>query len=317
MMQHLLLFSALILLLNNSAADEEPEKDGNSCSDCTQINIKNCISGEMRVEEKIKGHISVSQLSEGDVIRGIKGNDQTPAWCKVEAIFAVPHSQNQTTYDGFTADHMVISHTVHPYGKRGEMRVGPVYTLATDCDASVNSAGQAFTPISTAFCPHELSWSDYLTVIAAVRRVTNRAGNFWYNLNVYHDNATAKFTRWIDQLPVICQEVLQCSQKGRCQGFENVMAEFVHDHLNEQYVEVVERVFPNMGGDVDKEQAGTMTEVVRPKGSSHIVLFSAVGGAIVLVLIIAVASILVYRGRLMKKKVEKELEPTKTGDVLA
>ena len=271
----------------------------------------------MRVEERTKGHIKVSQLFEGDVIRGIKGPDRTPAWCKVEAVFLVPRSENQTTYDGFTNSHMVVDSTVHAYGMKGEVRTGPVYTLATDCDASVNVAGQAFTPISTAFCPHELSWSDYLTLIAAVRRATNRAGNFWYNLNVYHDNDTAKFPHWMDQLPVICQELLQCSQKGRCQEFENVVAEFVHDHLNEQYVEVVERVFPNMGGDVDKEQAGTMTEVVRPKGSSHIVLFSAVGGAIVLVLIIAFASILVYRARLMKKKAEKELEPKKTGDVLA
>ena len=76
------------------------------CVLCIQINV-NCISGEMRVEEKMKGLVKVSQLSEGDVIRGIKGADQTPAWCKVEAVFAAPHSENQTTYDGFTADHKI------------------------------------------------------------------------------------------------------------------------------------------------------------------------------------------------------------------
>ncbi len=270
----------------------------------------------MLVEERIKGHVKVSQISEGDVIRGINGNDRTPAWCKVEAVFVVPHSQNQTTYDGFTADHMVIDHTVHPYGKKGDVRMGPVYTLSTDCDASVNVAGQAFSPISTAFCPHELSWSEYLVLIAAVRRFTNRAGNFWFNLNVYHDNETAKVPRWSDQLPAICRELLKCSQDGQCQAFENEMEEFVHQHLNQEYVKVVDRVFPHMGGDVNKEQAGTITEVVRPKGSSYIVLFAAVGSAMVVVLAIAVA-VFIYRGRLMKKKAERELEPKKTGDVVA
>ena len=97
------------------------------------------------------------------------------------------------------------------------------------------------------------------------------------------------------------------------------MEEFVHQHLNKKYVKVVDQVFPNMGGDVNKEQAGTITEVVRPKENSHIVLFAAVGSAMVVVLAIAVAvAVSVYRGRMMKKKkAGKELEPKKTGDVLA
>ena len=212
---------------------------------------------------------------------------------------------------------LVVDDTVHPYGKKGEVSMGPVYTLSTDCDAAVNSGGQAFSPISTAFCPHDLSWSEYLILIAAVRRFTNRAGNFWFDLNVYHDNDTAKVPRWINQLPTICRELLQCSQEGECQAFENVMEEFVHQHLNKKYAKVVDQVFPNMGGDVNKEQAGTITEVVRPKENSHIVLFAAVGSAMVVVLAIAVA-VSVHRGRMMKKKkAEKELEPKKTGDVLA
>ena len=306
-----------INLADTTAAEiEEYQRQQGCIVNCVHIVI-NCISGEMEVEERIKGNVKVSQLSEGDVIRGITGAEQKSAWCLVEAIFQVPNSKNQTTYDGFTADHMVINGTVRPYGKKGEIHVGPVYTLATDCDASVNSAGQAFTPISTAFCPHELSWSEYLSLMSAIRRFTNRAGNFWYDLKSYHDNETAVVPRWADQLPAICRELLLCSREDRCQEFENVIKDFVQGHVNKEYVEIVERVFPNMGGDVTKQQAGTITEVVRPQKTSHIVLFSVVGSAMVTLLIIAVA-ILIYRALMMKKKkTEKELEPKKAPETTA
>ena len=91
------------------------------------------------------------------------------------------------------------------------------------------------------------------------------------------------------------------------------MAEFVHGHLNKEYVEVVERVFPNMGGDVSKKQAGTITEVVRLQESNQIMLFSVFGSAMVTLLIIAVA-ILLYRARV---KAEKELEPKKALEITA
>ena len=264
----------------------------------------NCVSGEMQVLKRSKGVVRVSELSVGDVISGITGTDQKPAWCEVVAVFPAAGGKNKTTHDGFTADHMVIDHTVHPYGEKGKVRMGPVYTLATDCDASVNAAGQAFTPISTAFCPNELSWSEYITLMSAVRRVANRTGYFWFDTSAYHDNDTAMVLHWIDQLHQICHELLQCAREGRCQGFEKVMKDFVQEHLNKKYAEIVERVFPNIGGDVDKEQAGTMTEVVRQQESSHIVLFSAVCSAMVLLLIVAVA-VLLYRGRMLKKAEEK------------
>ena len=275
-----------------------------------------CVSGNMKVEEQTKGLVHVSQLSEGDVIPGIMGPVRKPALCKVVAVFPATNGKNKTTHNGFTADHMVVDYTVHSHGRKGEVRMGPVYTLATDCDASVNAAGQVFTPISTAFCPHELSWSEYITLMSAIRRVATRTGYFWFDTSAYHDNETAMVPHWLDQLHQICHQLLLCSRESRCQGFETVMAEFVHEHLNQEYVEVVDRVFPNMGGDVNKEQAGTITEVVRPKGSSHIVLFSVVGGAIVVLLMVAVA-VFINRGKLMKKNAEKELEPKKTGDELA
>ncbi|KAL9971238.1 hypothetical protein ACROYT_G023741 [Oculina patagonica] len=223
----------------------------------------------------------------------------------VEAVFPSASGKDKITHDGFTAEHMVINHTVHPHGKKGEVRMGPVYTLATDCEASVNAAGQAFSPISTAFCPHELSWSEYITLMSAIRRVANRTGYFWFDTSAYHDNETAMVPHWFDQLHQICHHLLLCSREERCQGFENVMAEFVHEHLNKEYAEVVNRVFPNMGGDVNKVQAGTITGVVRPQESSHVALFSAVSSAMVVLLIVAV-TVLLYRRRMMKKA-EKEL----------
>jgi hypothetical protein len=276
------------------------------------INIysENCVSGKMQVDEQTKGIVTVSQLSDGDVIRGISGAKQTSAWCKVTAVFLVARGQNRTTYDGFTADHMVMDKTVHQYGKRGEKHSGPVFTLATDCDAAVNSAGEVFTPISTTFCPHELTWSEYLPLIAAIRRITSRTGNFWFDLDAYHDNDTALVPRWLDQLPALCDELLRCARKGECQQFERVTEKFVHEHLNTKFVGVVDRAFPNLGGDIKKSEAGTISEVVWPQGRSFytIVLCAAIGGFVLLLLVIVLA-IVVYRSRVSKRMISAKGEP--------
>ena len=264
-----------------------------------------CVSGDMKVEEQTKGVVRVSQLTSGDIIFGMKGAKRQPALCNVEAIFPAAGGKNKKTYDGFTADHMVVDSTVHPYGEKGEVRVGPIYTLVTDCDATLNAAGKAFAPISTAFCPHELSWSGYISLMSAVRRVANRTGYFWFDTSAYHDNDTAMVPHWFDQLHQICQELLLCTRERRCQGFENVVKEFVHGHLNKKYAVEVERVFPNMGGDVDKEQAGTITEVVREQENNHILLFSVVGSAMVVLLLIIAVAALLYRRRMVKKAEKK------------
>ena len=82
-------------------------------------------------------------------------------------------------------------------------------------------------------------------------------------MSVYHDSDTAKVPHWLDQLPQICGELLRCAREDQCQKFEEVMEDFVREHLNKKYVEVMKREFPNMGGDVNRHQAGTITEVVR------------------------------------------------------
>ena len=266
----------------------------------------------MLVEEQSRGIIRVSELTTVDVIRGITGSDRTPGWCKVEAINPTTNSDNVTSFDGFTENHMVVENgTVRPYGKRGKVSKSRVYTLATECDAAINVKGQTFTPISTAFCPHELGWSEYLLLMAAIRRVTQRTGFFWYSLDNFHDNQTAKVPYWRDMLHDMCTEMLRCAREGQCQEFENVIEEFVHAHLNKPYMEIVDRLFPKMGGDVEKSEAGTVSEVVRPRAGNHVLIFSAVGCAIALFLLIIVVVFLVYRLRALKKKKEiKEPHPS-------
>ena len=294
-MQLLLFFIALIPLLNPSSAHSG-------------------VSGEMRVEEKFKGHIRVSQLSEGDTIRGIKGADRIPAWCKVEAVDPVPHGENHTTYDGFTKSHMVVDNTVHPYGTNGRVRKGPVFSLATDCDAAVNSAGQAFTPISSLLCPLQLSWSEYLPLIAAIRQAILLVDNFWHNLNVYHANETKEMPDWSDQLHDVCSEILQCKRDhhAKCQTFEKVMEKFVREHLSKGHVKDIH--IPNM---VKNDDA----EVVRKGGRSRMLLLSSIGVAMVLIGLILIVGLLMYRKRMVKKKEQKELELNhplvKAGDIKA
>jgi len=258
----------------------------------------------MQVEEKVKGLVSVAQLSEGDIIRGIKGIDQTPDWCRVEAI--VPLSQDQTTYDGFSENHMVLKDTVHPYGTEGKLGKGPVFTLVTECEAALNSAGQAFTPISTSLCPLELSWEEYLPLIAAVRQamlLTDKL-EFWYSLlNVYHDTEAAGVLDWYDH--DVCSELLKCTREGQeqCQTFEEVMERFVREHLNR---------------DTD---ADDITESRRTGQRSRVLLLSAIGTSVVLITVILVVGLLMYYRRMAEKDAEKQVELddsfTKAGDVKA
>ena len=295
---------------NSGDLDESESDDDRKCNDCN-TNKKSCVSGEMQVEKQTKGVVRVSQLSNGDFIRGIMGADRIPAWCKVEAVYEVRTNRpNVTTYDGFTEDHLVLGdNSVRQYGKNGKAKETALYTLATECDAAVNAAGQAFTPISTAFCPHEMSWSEYLTLIAAIRRVTSRTGYFWYYIDAFHDNKTAKVPYWMAMLHDICTELLRCAREGRCQTFEKLTEEFVREHLNQEYVGMVESAFPNMGGDVDKSEDGTFTEVVRPQGKSHTLLFFALGSAMVVILIIIIIAVLVYIHTRVNKKKKQMKEP--------
>ena len=163
-MTRLLMFSLLGICVHTRPSSQRTK--GNSS-----------IFGEMMVEEKTKGVVRVSELSEGDVIFGIMRSQRKPAWCKVIAVFPAAADTNQITHEGFKTNHKVTDHTVRPY-KNGDRHMSPIYTLETDCDSSVNSAGQAFSPNSPAFCPRELTWTEYIILVSAVRRVTNHTQYF-------------------------------------------------------------------------------------------------------------------------------------------
>ena len=301
-----LLIIGTLLAISTQVAnvDAHDGDDNRRCSECTNCcnnnrkeKKKGCVSGDMHVEEQSRGIIRVSQLSDGDFIRGISGADRKPGWCRVEAVY--PSSYDKvTTYEGFTANHMVVDDdSVHQFGEKGNATENIPFKLATECDAALNTAGQVFTPISTAFCPHDLAWSEYLTLMGAIRRVTDRTGFFWYFSDAFHDNKTAHIPQWMDMLHEMCLELLSCARDGKCQQFENVMAEFVREHVNKKYVYIVDVVFPNMGGDVSKEEAGTISETVRPKETRSILLISAVGSAIVGFLLVLLVAAILYRKR--------------------
>ena len=301
-----LLIIGTLLAISTQVAnvDAHDGDDNRRCSECTNCcnnnrkeKKKGCVSGDMHVEEQSRGIIRVSQLSDGDFIRGISGADRKPGWCRVEAVY--PSSYDKvTTYEGFTANHMVVDDdSVHQFGEKGNATENIPFKLATECDAALNTAGQVFTPISTAFCPHDLAWSEYLTLMAAIRRVTDRTGFFWYFSDAFHDNKTAHIPQWMDMLHEMCLELLSCARDGKCQQFEKVMAEFVREHVNKKYVYIVDVVFPNMGGDVSKEEAGTISETVRPKETRSILLISAVGSAIVGFLLVLLVAAILYRKR--------------------
>ena len=320
-MNHLLFLALLIsgmMPTRKCHCEEDPDWEEDDCDEAQQnhntvVVNNNCVSGKMLVEEFTKGTVAVSQLSNGDTIRGIYGADRVPGWCKVEVVYPRnAGNDNFPTYDGFTEDHMVLdADAVRAYGKKGNGTKARLYVLATECDAAVNAAGQAFTPISTAFCPHELSWSDYLSLMAAIRRVTTRTGYFWYFNDAFYDNETARVPQWENMLHDVCTELLRCAREGQCQTFEKVMEEFVHEHMNPRYRMIVDHTFPNIGGDVVKSETGTITELVRSQEKSNSLLPLAVGGAIAMGLIIMTAAFLVYRARVIGKvKSTKDPHPS-------
>ena len=99
----------------------------------------------------------------------------------------------------------------------------------------------------------------------------------------------------------MCIELLLCAREGQCQKFEKVVEEFVHEHMNPKYRVIVEDIFPNIVGDVEKSESGTISEMVLPQKKTHTLLFLTVGSTIAIVLIILAAAFLVRRARVTGK----------------
>ena len=64
-----------------------------------------------------------------------------------------------------------------------------------------------------------------------------------------------------------------------------------------------------MGGDVDKSEDGTFTEVIRPQGKSHTLLFFALGSTMVVILIFIIIAVLVYIHTRLTKEKKQMKEP--------
>jgi len=261
------------------------------------------ISGETRVEEKTRGDVRVSELSDGDVIFGIMGSQRKPGWCKVIAVFPAPVDTNKNTHDGLETDHMVTIHT----NKEGDKRMGVLYTLGTDCAVSVNSTWQAFSPISTAFCPRELTWRDYATLMSALRRVSNHTGYLLFDTSGYHENGTAKMPHWFYKLHELCRQLLLRARDGQCKSFKVLMETYAHERQSKGYVEIAERVFPNMSSDVEKQEGRTITEMAVQHGGNRSLPFIAVGCAMGALLVIAVV-IVMCGARIMEEEGKKNKE---------
>jgi hypothetical protein len=224
--------------------------------------VSSCIDGQMTVPTPNNGDVQVSSLQVNDIILGTNANNSQRAQCKVLAVY--PVNSSATTYGGFTADHLIVQKggaVVSVAGQSGLKNTGTIYTLMTDCDATYNSNGDLFTPISSAFCP-ELPWTDYLLVMAAIRAVLAKTGSFWFNLDVYYDNPQdPNYPAFLRALPEICNQTLQCTKYENCQKFENTFSQFVNLHLKSTELRVVHKAFPNLGSS-DLSLPGTLTAAV-------------------------------------------------------
>ena len=75
----LIIGTLLQAILTQGKSVKVDADDNRKCSDCENCcNNNGCVSGDMHVEEQSRGIIRVSQLSNGDFIRGISGADRKP-----------------------------------------------------------------------------------------------------------------------------------------------------------------------------------------------------------------------------------------------
>ena len=218
----------------------------------------NCIDGDMTILTLSNDPLKVSSLQVKDVILGLK--DGKVSECNVLAVY--PTNSDGVTYEGFTQDHLIVygNDTVAIAGQKGEGKKGPIYTLMTDCDATYNTNGDLFTPISAAFCP-QMPWADYFAVLSAIRKVMAKTGNFWFDLKVYYDNPSDPlYSNFMEALPELCRETLQCSKYKKCDQFEKTSSNFFTLHLNPTELEIVQKAFPNLGSDLSVD--GTISAAV-------------------------------------------------------
>ena len=107
--------------------------------------------------------------------------------------------------------------------------------------------------------------------------------------------------------------MMKCAREGECQSFEEIVEEFVHEHLNKKCVLIVERVFPNLGGDANKD--GTVSQVVRQDDKTNFILISTLSVSTVMLIVITVLTYCLLR--IAKKRSMKQSEEKPTMDHLS
>ena len=283
-----------------------------------------CIDGELAVPALGKGDVKVSSLQVGDKILGISNENKTQEWCTVQAKFKT--NDNASTFDGFTPNHLLIydqyydisgfqhNDTVVSYaGKYGKESHGAIYSLMTDCDATYSTEGDLFTPISSTFCP-AMPWSDYLSIMAAIRRIAEKTGYFWFDLAVYYNNKEDAVynSSFIEALPELCNETLQCSKYQSCERFEKVAFNFVTLHLNQSKLDIVQNAFPNIGNFDPSLHGGTLSATVGgfsialsvedPRSPISIITITIV--VIITLLLVAWVAFILYRNIAKSNKLQ-------------
>lgn len=292
-----------------------------------------CVDGDMLLPTPVDSvQKKVSSLQLGDIILGATNLNMEKTNCEVLAVFPAYKNLNSTTFGGFTSDHLVVSDSsrkdaeangntdnviVTVAGSSGERKTSSLYTLFTDCDATYNIKGELFTPISAAFCP-QMPWSDYIQVMAAIRRVYMKTGNFWFNLDVYYDNpADPEYPSFMSALPELCQETLQCSKYQKCDNFEKVSSNFIQSHLYPAEVKIVKKAFPSIGNP-DVSLQGTLSATVSGRLDGQIpgpYKYVIIAGALVVVLIITFLVLYFWRSSTANKKDIEEMMNVKEKDI--
>ena len=253
-----------------------------------KVEMDFCLDGDMMVKTFEKGDVKVSSLIVGDRILGVKNQKMDEAWCEVEALYL--SNNNGTTFGGFTEGHLLVysesssvdaTAIVAPAGRSSSKKMGPIYSLLTECDAAFNVQGDLFTPTSRVVCP-SMVWSDFLTVLSGFRRIMEKTGTFWFDNTAFYDNHADPLNNGslVANLPELCIETLKCTKEKNCDKFESLADNFLRFHLRPKELDIVQNVFPNMGhlsSSIDGTLSGTINGVANPRYSfSEVIAFTAV-----------------------------------------
>ena len=146
-----------------------------------------------RGRESAVTNVPIRDLAPGDRIRGRGNLEETT--CTVEAVGSFGSGP---VYGNYTNDHFVLdrgSNNVKAHGQCGPWTHKEKFGLLTDCPLGLDESETGFAPIDGDFCGaarSELSWTDYLALLASILRVVRASGGYLFAGGSYVDVATAR-----------------------------------------------------------------------------------------------------------------------------